>query len=307
MSSARVWWPWALVLALVSAGSAVAEGLCERIVTLSPSVTEIVYDLGLGERLVGVTEFCRYPPEALGVPRVGGYLDLNVERIVTSRATTVFGLFENQPQVRPLERFPVTVDLLDHSSLAGIKASYTTIAKRCGVEDRARARLSELARREEALAQRCAARSNAGSPLRIMVVVGRTREGSVHTGVYLSGRDGFYGDILTLLGAVNVYRGRTVAVPTLSVEGIRALQPDVIIDVVNIDDGGHTEQFKRYWRRFPSLPAVRNGGVLVVSDDYASIPGPRYILLAEKIAQVVCASGGRGGRAGHIENLPDVR
>ena len=267
-----------------------AEKECERIVSLAPSITEMIFDLGLGERLIGATDFCRYPPEAHSVPRIGGYLDLNIERIVASKATTVVGLEENQVKVRALRRFPMSLDLVNHSSVQGIKESYNQVAKLCGVEALARERLESFSNREANLKDSCAKTQGSKPPLRVMVVVGHTREGSVDSGVYISGADGFYSDIISLLGAVNVHQGRTVAVPTLSAEGIMKLAPDVIVDVVNVDDRAREEQVKRFWQRFTMVPAVKQGRVIVLSDDFASIPGPRYVLLAERLAQLVCGT-----------------
>ena len=264
-----------------------AEAGCTRIVSLAPSVTELLFDLGLGPRVVGVSAFCRYPPEARAVPKVGGFLDLNVEQIVARKPTSVFGLQESVTLTRPLERFSLTLDLLDHTSLAGIRASYNTVAARCGVQDRARERLTDLEGREASIRARCASESST-PPKRVMVVVGRTREGSSQTGVYVSGHDGFYSDIVALLGGVNVHQGRTVAVPTLSAEGIMKLAPDVIIDILNEDDEEREADYREFWGRFPSVPAVRQGRVVVVRDDFASIPGPRYILLAEKLHRILC-------------------
>jgi len=251
-------------------------------------VTELLFDLGLGEHLAGVTEFCRYPPEARLVPRVGGYLDLNVERVVSIRPTVVFGLKESEVILRPLERLSVAVELLDHSSLAGIKASYALVGDRCGVGDRANKQLSALESRESAIRARCIKALQGRAARRVLVVVGRTRDGSAESGVYVSGSDGFYADIISLLGAVNVHKGRTVAVPTLSAEGIIKLAPDVIVDIVSVDDGIAAQQARGFWRRFSTVPAARDEKVVVVSDDFASIPGPRYILLAERLSRLLC-------------------
>jgi len=282
------------LLVITSASAKAEKASCDRLVSLAPSVTELLFDLGLGERLVGATEFCRYPESALKIPRIGGYLDLNIERVVLSNPTIVFGLQEGVAQVSALSRFSIPVELLNHSSLSGIKSSYTAVAERCGVAERARLRLAEFAEREAAIRSRCADQSSCrgrpagAAPLRIMIVVGRTREGSADSGVYLSGSDGFYAEIVSLLGATNVHQGRTIAMPTISSEGILKLAPDVIVDVVNVDDRAGVSQARRFWDRFPNLPAVRLGRVIVLSDDFASIPGPRYILLAEKLAGVVC-------------------
>jgi iron complex transport system substrate-binding protein len=207
----------------------------------------------------------------------------------------VFGLQEGAAQVAALSRFSIPVELLNHSALVGIKSSYTVVAERCGVVERARARLAEFAEREAAIRTSCAAGQAGRARLRIMVVVGRTREGGLDSGVYLSGSDGFYSEIVSLLGGINVHDGRTIAVPTISSEGILKLAPDIIVDIVNVDDRAGVLQARRFWDRFPNLPAVRRGKVIVLSDDFASIPGPRYILLAEKLAGAVCGLNRRIG------------
>jgi iron complex transport system substrate-binding protein len=288
------WASFVVVLTVLAAFRPLASQAtdrCERIVSTAPSVTELLFDLGLGSRLVGATEFCRYPSDALKVPRVGGYLDLNLERVVALKPSVVFGLKESEAALKPLERFNVETQLLDHTSLGGIRASYSKVAQICGISERAQMKLAAFAARERLLAESCRASRGSGALKRVMVVVGRTREGSADSGVYVSGSDGFYSDIVSLLGAVNVHAGRTVAVPSLSAEGIRALAPDVVIDIVNVDDPADERGFEAFWRQFPELPAVQQGRVVVLSDDYASIPGPRYITLAERLSKVICAAG----------------
>ncbi len=277
-----------LMLTALTPVASHAADPCERIVSIAPSVTELLFDLELGQRLVGVTEFCRYPPDARKVPRVGGYLDLNLERVIAARPAVVFGLKESENVLRPLERFHIESQLVDHTSLEGIRSSYSQVGAFCEIAERAQMRLAALAEREQAIRERCDASRGQGTAKRVMVVVGRTREGSADSGVYVSGNDGFYSGIVSLLGAVNVYTGRTVAVPSLSAEGIGALAPDVVIDVVNVDDRANEVGFEAFWRRFPELPAVKQGRVVVLRDDYASIPGPRYIVLAERLSKVIC-------------------
>lgn len=268
-------------LALLCAQDARADDApCSRIVSMAPSVTEVVFDLGLGDRLVGVTRFCRYPPEAQRIRSIGGYFDVSLENLVSLKPTIVFGLKENQELERTLRSFRIPVVALDHSSLAGIRASYEAVGKACGVEAVARQKLNAFSEREERL--RALRRSEV--PLRTLVVVGRTHEGGDVAGVYVSGSDGFYSDLLPIVGLANVNRDSTVAVPLLSAEGIAALAPEVIIEIINRDDVV-VGDVAAMWKRYSAVPAVRNGRVFALSDDYASIPGPRYILLAERIDQ----------------------
>jgi iron complex transport system substrate-binding protein len=281
-----------LFLSCSMAGVAVAQSPCERVISLAPSITETLFELGLGSTLIGRTDFCRYPPEAKTVDSIGGFYDVNLERLLAKKPTHVFALKENARSVEALRRFGIPVTEVDHSSRRGIRASLLTIASACGVRDRAERRLVELDREEAETIARC--ESNRGpvraETIRAMVVVGRTREGSDASGVYISGQDGFYAELLAMLGVRNVNTRSTVAVPSLSTEGIMSLNPDVILEIVNVDDAERPERLLSFWRSFSSINAVKNNRVFLIDDDYASIPGPRYIHVLRLFASKVCQS-----------------
>jgi iron complex transport system substrate-binding protein len=281
----------ATLLLLVAAvtHTASAESPCARIISLAPSVTEVVYALGLGPQVIGVTRFCRYPPEAQSVPKVGGFYDVSVEEIVRQKPSQVFALRESGASVEGLRRFGIPVIEVDHSTVAGIKESITRVAATCGVESVAKGMITRLVAQEEEIRARCSG-DNGTDPTRVMVVAGRTREGSLDSGVYISGRDGFYSDVLALLGATNVHTQATISIPSLSGEGIRSLAPDAILEIINVDDTLNRSQLMSLWNRYPSVPAVRNKKVFLVDDDFASIPGPRYILLAQNLSKLLCSS-----------------
>jgi len=292
MSRARRFFSLLSLLCALS-DSVEAESSCERIVSLAPSVTEVIYEMGLGPQLVGRTDFCRYPPEAKAVESIGGFYDVNIERLLTKKPTRVFALKENSRSVEALKRFGVPVTEVDHSSRAGIRESLVKVAAACGVEERATKRLQELDREEREILDACkeAHGQRGDSPARVMVVVGRTREGSVNSGVYVSGQDGFYAELLRMLGAENVNPRSTVAVPSLSAEGIMSLRPDTVLEIVNVDDNESSENLLSFWRAFPKLSAVKNNRVFLIDDDYASIPGPRYINVLRLFASTLCKPG----------------
>lgn len=270
--------------------TAVAQDSCAKIVSLAPSVTEVIFDLGLGDRIVGATRFCRYPMAARELPKVGGYLDVNLEEIISKRPNVVFSLKEGQNSVKSIERFGIDLVSLNHSSLSGIKESYTIIADRCGVVDKAKERLAQIQAAEDRISAKCKSESQS-SKKRVLVIVGRTREGSKDTGFYISGSDGFYNDILEVLGAVNVHEGGTAAIPAVSAEGLLKLDPDFIIDILNVDDNGEAKPSTWLGGKevldpiLSKLPALARGDVLVLSADYASIPGPRYVELLDVLAR----------------------
>ena len=271
---------------VATSGVASAEVPCARIVSLAPSVTEVLYDLGLGANVVGRTRFCRYPPESLQVPAVGGLYDLSLEAIVTLKPTHIVTPQESADIARKAKRFGIQVIEVDHASISGIKDSIGKIGVLCGARPRAEERLLSLAEREQAVQARIADKTH----LRTLVVVGRTHERSGVSSVYVSGSDGFYSDVLQLVGALNVNNKPTVAIPLLSPEGLLSLAPDAIVEIINVDDENRSDGGEKLWNTFAAVPAVKNHRIYMVSDEFASIPGPRYIELVEKLAGLLHAN-----------------
>lgn len=270
----------ALIAPLFVTSSSAEADRCARIISLSPSITEVIYELGLGDKLVGVTRYCRYPSEAQSIAKVGGFYDMSLENMVSLKPTQVFGLRENAEVRASLQKFGVPAQEVDHSTVEGIKRSISIIGEACGVESRAHEKLATLEQRENALRARRAAAPQYST----LVVVGRMHEGDSLSGIYVSGKDGFYTGVIELLGMRNINTDPTVAVPMLSAEGFMALAPDAIVEVLNVDDPALKGAPTAIWNRFPQVPAVKNSRIFTLSDDYASIPGPRYIELAEKLA-----------------------
>lgn len=268
------------VALLIPARCAVAADPCARIVSLSPSVTEVVFELGLGDRLVGVTRYCRYPPEAAKIPTVGGFYDVSLEHIIGVRPTYIFGLRENAAILSSAGRFDISTQEVDHTTTDGIKESLLTIARVCGIQKVGESRVAELEREEHELRVRME-----GAPVyKTLVVVGRTHEGSTVSSLYVSGKDGFYSGVLGILGLQNVNQDATISIPTLSPEGLLTLAPDVIVEIVAPDDSKRSDDTARLWQRYEKIPAVRYGRVFTLTNDYASIPGPRYIRVARDLA-----------------------
>ena len=272
---------FALVLLVSFARSGVAAEPCARIISLAPSITEVIFELGLGNKLVGVTRYCRYPPEAQKVPNIGGLYDVSLEGLLALKPTFVFALRENGAIRESAARFGVGTLEVDHSTVDGIKKSLISIAETCGIKEVGVEKVKALELREAAVrdVMKGAPRS------KTLVVAGRTHEGSSISGVYVSGRDGFYSGVLEIVGLSNVNQDPTIALPVVSPEGLMALAPEVIIEVMNADDPLIKGDPRELWRQYKTLPAVRSNRIFMLREDYASIPGPRYILVAEELAR----------------------
>jgi iron complex transport system substrate-binding protein len=240
--------------------------------------------LGLESQIVGVTNYDRYPPSIIGKPVVGGFLDVNTEAIVRGHPTIVFALVEGDESLRRVRSLGVQVELLDHRSVKGILNSVTVAAERCGVVERGQTLLKQL---NAQVAEATSLKRLRASPLKVLVVVGREVAAEGLSSVYVSGRDGFYNELLLLAGGTNAYDGPTLSVPTLSTEGVKSLHPDLILEMVGDDVLAPSDDvILESWRQLGSIPAVAQGKVIIMRNDYVTIPGPRYPLLLRDMVRV---------------------
>ncbi len=256
-----------------------------RIVSLAPSVTEVLFALGLGGRVVGVTSFCRYPPEAARLPQVGGYLDLNLEAIVALGPDLVILIQDHDAAQARLEALGVPTLQVDQGDLDGILRSIEEIAARCGVAERGGELVAGIRGRLEAVEQRVA-----GLPRpRTLAVVGREAgSGSLAT-VWVAGTETFYDDVIALAGGVNAAAPSPVAYPEVSREGLLHIDPDVILDLLaDLDDRGVAAAAAAAdWQELSALRAVRTGRVHLLEHELTVVPGPRVAALVEQVAQAL--------------------
>ena len=260
-------------------------GRAERIVSMAPSITETLFALGLGDRVVGVSRFCSYPPEAQEKPKVGGYYDPNFEAIVGLQPDLVVMLQGHEQHEPAFARLRLPTLTVHHRSIEGILESIASIGRASDAEDDARRILDDIHRRLRRIERLTAGRPRPS----VMFAIDRTLDSRRIEDVYIAGRDGHIDRIVELAGGRNVYDRGGARFPLVSAEGILQLNPEVIIDLVR---GMAARSFDRAtlradWNQFPRVKAVRNGRVYVIDDDYAYVPGPRFILLVEKLARLI--------------------
>ena len=256
-----------------------------RIVSLAPSVTEVLYELGLGERVVGVTRYCDYPPEVVGKPVVGGYLDINYEAIVALEPDLAIGIQDSTEALRRLNDLGVPTLQVDQHDVAGILDSILRIGEAGGALELAR----EIEREVRSHIGRIG-RMTAGSDRpRTLVVVDRVvGSGSVRS-VWAAGPTTFYNEILELAGGRNAVESGLTVYPELSVEGLLSVDPDAIIEVTaELDSRGlDTRTVLADWQSLGALRAVASGSVHVFDQEWMVIPGPRVSLIVETFARAL--------------------
>ena len=256
----------------------------ERIVSLAPSITETLFALGLGDRIAGVTRFCTYPPEARSKPHIGGYYDPNYEAITALGPDLVVLLNAHVAAQQNLARLGVPTLAVNHKDIDGILDGILTLGKYCGAQKKSVAMVHDLKTRMQKIRDRV---KTLQTP-RVLVCVGRNMGNAALGDVYIAGNKSLYNQFIQLSGAVNAYTGPG-AYPKVSAEGLLHINADIIIDLLpdirEKKDG--RERVIRQWQGVPGLNAVKKGRLYILAQDYAVIPGPRFILLLEQMAQLI--------------------
>lgn len=279
----------ALMLALVLAATLLAQPA--RIISTAPSITEMLYALGLGDRIVGVTMYCHYPPEALKKPKVGTYLRPDLETILSLRPDLVVALKSPVDLTPRLTAMKLRALEVDHEDLAGIYESIRRIGDVTQAADRAGALTVRIQ-------EQLAAIRNRSAPLakrKIMFIVGRT-PGRLE-GLVAVGRASYLNELMAIAGGENIFGNTAIAYPKISIEEVLSRDPDVIVDMGDMADTvGVTDEHKRgvaaLWKRYPTLKAVQGDGVFAVASDIFVVPGPRAVDAAREFARMLHPAAG---------------
>jgi len=257
----------------------------ERILSTAPSITETLYALGCGDRVVGVTRYCQYPPEVAKKPRIGGLHDANYEALVALRPDMVVMLAETE-RMRPLlERLGLRTLAVPFRTAEDILESIPKVGRACGAETTARqivadirARIARVRRKTQGLARP-----------RVMVAIERRLGTGRLENVYTAGPGGYFDALIDMAGGQNACQEGKVRTPLVSAEGILGMNPQVVIELVSERTApGYTDaQILADWQQLPQIEAVKTERVHVVREDFAFIPGPRFVLLVEKLARLL--------------------
>jgi iron complex transport system substrate-binding protein len=247
-----------------------------RLVSLAPSITETLYAIGLADRVVGVTEFCDYPPEARNKPKVG-YSNPNLETIVALQPDLVLAPrdFIRPDVLGKLEQLKIPTFVVEAKTVEDIASQIQLIGRMLDRSEVAnpiamelRRRLTELKRRTEMLARP-----------RVLYVLNSQPLITVGPGSFIH-------QLIEIAGGANVASGAASPYPRLSIEAVLKEDPQLIIFPVGASEGIPQGE-QELWRRWKTITAVKTDSFHHIASDLLNRPGPRIVLGLEKLAEII--------------------
>jgi iron complex transport system substrate-binding protein len=245
-----------------------------RIVSLAPSLTEIVFLLGQEGKLAGVTRYCNFPPRAKALPKVGGIADPDVERIVAASPDLVLCTTDGNPKekVRALEEIGIPCFAVAPQDLPSIYAAVERIGALLGVPGKAKSEAEGL----RARAARAARRGHGTAAPSVLFAVSTSP-------IIAAGKGTFMDELLALAGGSNAVSSFSGRYPRLTTESLLAARPDLIF--IAAMEG--VEKFPGEVTRWKEVPAFRDGEVFSLDGDLVTRPGPRMVTALEEVSRAL--------------------
>jgi iron complex transport system substrate-binding protein len=253
-------------------------GVPQRIISLSPSNTEVAFALGLGDRVVGVTEYCNYPPEAQEKDIIGGFASPSIEKIIELEPDLILASTLHEEEVPRLEALGIPVLVVESSTLVELYASMSLIAEVAAVTGAGEDLIASMQERINAVKE---ALADLTEEEKVLVYY------EVYSDPLMSaGKGAFINEIISLAGGINIFADVTENYPQISAEVVVERRPDVILYP---DYHGTADLVMESMADRPGwsgVPAVANGRVHAASDDAFARPGPRVVDAVEEAARL---------------------
>jgi iron complex transport system substrate-binding protein len=268
-----------VALALLAAAQEPAR---RRVVSLVPAVTEMLFAIGAGPEVVGVSSYDEFPPEVKSLPRVGALLDPDVERVLALRPDLVVSYGSQTDLQGQLARSQIPVFSYRHAGLSGIFQTLAALGTATGHQ----AEADRLARRLRAELDAIRARVKGRARPRTLLVF--ERDPATLRGLYVSGGRGFLHDMLDIAGGENVFADIQREAVQPSHETLLTRAPEVIIEAsaTGLMTTAASDE-RKVWAQLGSIPAVRSGRIYSLSGQHLVVPGPRVVQGTETFARAL--------------------
>jgi iron complex transport system substrate-binding protein len=263
--------------------AAAADVVPRRVISLIPATTEMIFAMGAGSRLIAVSSYDKYPPEATKLPRVGALLDPDTERILSLHPDLVI-VYGTQAELKQsLDRASIPYYSYEHRAMPDILTTIRAVGTRIGYAAQANRLASSM---EEALA--AVRMTVAGRPRpRTLLVFERDR--TTLQNIYASGGYGFLADLLDVAGGDNIFADVKQQSVQAGTEQLLARRPDVIVELRYGESARNVDPSRELhaWDSLGSIPAVRTKRIVTLVGDQYVVPGPRIVQAARELGRAL--------------------
>lgn len=249
----------------------------KRIVSMAPSLTEILFTLGLREEIVGVTDFCDYPEAALTKQRIGGFVNPSIEKIVSLKPSLILGIKDGNrlDTVRRLSDLGFSVYVVDPTGFDGVVKTIGNIGEVVRRREKAAEIVRKITRKKEVVV-----RLTQSLPRpRVFFQVG-------YYPIVTAGRGSLGDDLIRLAGGRSISENESGSYPVYSVETILSKAPEVII-LSSMDSKRDYLNLMKMWQSWKELPAVKMNAIYVIDSNLVDRPTPRIVEGLETLAKMI--------------------
>ncbi|HLL72753.1 MAG TPA: ABC transporter substrate-binding protein [Pyrinomonadaceae bacterium] len=265
----------------------------QRIISLSPSTTEVLYGVGAFERVVAVSDYDKFPPEVARLPRIGGWSNTNLEQVATLKPDLIIMTASQAPLIKDkLDALGVRTLTVPSFTVEDALKGIELIGSATAREDAARQLVAETRAKLEDVR----ARSRTLPRLRVLCIVDRV-PGTLR-GLYTATRGSFFAELIETAGGESIAPPASNGFGQISKEAVVSLDPDIIFDMLQTGEGKLAENTQEVWKELSSVRAVREGRVYSLRDETMLHPSQFVGDTARKFAELIHpqAFGGAQGK-----------
>jgi iron complex transport system substrate-binding protein len=249
----------------------------KRIISLAPSITEILFALGLNEEIAGVTDFCDYPEAASNKPRIGGFIDPSIEKIVSLNPELIIGTRDGNRMetIHRLNDLGFSVYVVNPKGIDGVIKTIQNIGEIVGRVNQSREIIKKIMINKEDVV----ARTRSLRKPKVFFQVG-------YAPIVTVGKDTLADDLIRLAGGRSISENESLNYPTYSIEAILSKAPEIII-VSSMNSKTDYLNLVEMWQNWKSIPAVKKKAIYVVDSNLVDRPTPRIVEGLEALAKMI--------------------
>ena len=249
----------------------------QRVVALAPSLTEMIFSLQAEGKLVGVTSYSNFPEAAKKLPRVGSYVQLDLEKIIDLQPDLCIAIKDGNPlrTIDAVKALGIPVFAIDPRNIEQITEAFLLLGDLLGASQKAKELVAEMEHRLALVKKRVA---DSGTRPRVFFQI-------ADAPIISAGKDSYIDKLINLAGGINL-AGNMTEYPRFSWENIMQLQPEIVI-ISSMTGGQSPEALQASWQRWSEIPAVRNNQLYVVNADLFNRPTVRLIDGLEMLTEIL--------------------